>query len=531
MGQSRLVYVGLISVVAMLSLLAAWGMSGSKSERQRLADAAPPARREITAVAEVRPVQKVIVTRASLTSQRPVELRAQASTAGSQQSVVEQLPAVGTAVDNGHVVAVIDGRPVFALEGAPAGRDLRPGDTGADVVAVQSALTKLGYPISPMEQEFGQSTQQAVEELFRSAGFDAATTTDPSGPSSAETGPSSVEDRRASARDAVGVAKTQLGAARAALTAARQAAPDTDADAAAVYLEAERVHRLAVDAARAAYAAALERSDPAAPAGQILTPVYVASLERTRDLAIAQADATLQAAQSQRHDVARRQIQAQSAQTAEVAARASAVAQAEATLREAERQLHRAETTDGVVLRRSEVLMVGALPATVLSSSQPSASSAVILTIDDGEPAIAVKLNAAQIRLLEGHGGLEVEIEVPSGRVVAGVPPGSPPATEGRADNEDAYTLWVPVAGVFEPSDLAVDSRTTLRIGDSSAVLAVPRTAVQSSADGSNIVSVVRDSRTSSVKVNVGRSADGWSAVEPSIPGELKAGDDVVVHE
>jgi peptidoglycan hydrolase-like protein with peptidoglycan-binding domain len=78
------------------------------------------------------------------------------------------LPAPGDVIEEGTVVATVDGRPVVALIGStPLWRDLGPGvDDGADVLAVEQALQRLGFTAEfdvTVDGDWTDATTRAVK--------------------------------------------------------------------------------------------------------------------------------------------------------------------------------------------------------------------------------------------------------------------------------------------------------------------------------------------------------------------------------
>ncbi|OCI29897.1 peptidoglycan-binding protein [Oerskovia enterophila] len=111
----------------------------------------------------------------------PVSMTVEAQ---NQQSVVVTPPAaltgVVTSVDRsagdtlspGSVPFRVNGRPVFVLEGAFAlYRDIRPGDEGDDVLALQKGLLAAGYALGRPDGKYGPRTQAAVWSMYRAAGY------------------------------------------------------------------------------------------------------------------------------------------------------------------------------------------------------------------------------------------------------------------------------------------------------------------------------------------------------------------------
>jgi peptidoglycan hydrolase-like protein with peptidoglycan-binding domain len=119
------------------------------------------------------------VARRSLSSQTQVD--GTLGYAGSY-SVVNQrpgtttwLPAVGHVVRRGQTLYRIDDSPVVLLYGStPAYRELRQGESGADVRQLNAALVALGYAdgseLDPASDDFGWRTRVAVEKLQHDLG-------------------------------------------------------------------------------------------------------------------------------------------------------------------------------------------------------------------------------------------------------------------------------------------------------------------------------------------------------------------------
>jgi hypothetical protein len=87
---------------------------------------------------------------------------------------VTALPAAaGTELHEGELVAAVADRPVILLQAdLPLYRDLGPGDSGPDVVALQRSLARLGHRIRAGEAGIlGPSTQAAVSAVWRAAGY------------------------------------------------------------------------------------------------------------------------------------------------------------------------------------------------------------------------------------------------------------------------------------------------------------------------------------------------------------------------
>jgi peptidoglycan hydrolase-like protein with peptidoglycan-binding domain len=109
---------------------------------------------------------------------REQAIPAVAPLSGNKPIITSTPVAAGQVVRSGDVIAEIADRPVFILEGRiPLLRDLRPGDTGADVTRRRDALAGAGYESQDAPGVFGQSTTRAVETLYRDAGYQPPGTT------------------------------------------------------------------------------------------------------------------------------------------------------------------------------------------------------------------------------------------------------------------------------------------------------------------------------------------------------------------
>ena len=93
------------------------------------------------------------------------------------EGTLTALPDVGTVIDNGTVVAEVDGRPVIALLGPlPMWRDLGPSvDDGKDVLQLEFTLATLGYAEEhdlTVDEDWTSATTDAVEAFQADHGQD-----------------------------------------------------------------------------------------------------------------------------------------------------------------------------------------------------------------------------------------------------------------------------------------------------------------------------------------------------------------------
>jgi hypothetical protein len=113
---------------------------------------------------------------------QPGTLTYRAQSDGSPYSVINQargtyteLPAVGRAISQGHVLYRVDDSPVVLLYGStPAYRTLSAGASGPDVAELNADLVALGYAtraqLRPRSTSFGPATATAVDKLQASLG-------------------------------------------------------------------------------------------------------------------------------------------------------------------------------------------------------------------------------------------------------------------------------------------------------------------------------------------------------------------------
>ncbi|WP_029069046.1 peptidoglycan-binding protein [Jonesia quinghaiensis] len=130
---------------------------------------------------------------------------------GESPIVTERIAKAGATVPSGKPVVSIAGYPVFVLSiPFPLYRDLAPGDSGQDVKALQTELSRLGHYTGSIDGEYGPGMAAAVRDLYRSA---------------AATAPQA----SAELRDAVTAAQQELNAARGTTTSNTGDTPNSDA--------------------------------------------------------------------------------------------------------------------------------------------------------------------------------------------------------------------------------------------------------------------------------------------------------------
>lgn len=173
--------VGLLvaGCVLVLGLPAGWGLASQfQSPAQREATTTPPPKTPVTVAVQHGTLDRQITARADVGP-------ATTTTLGLNQTdgvVTGQPRATGDTVSSGTVVAEVNGRPVFVLAGRfRFYRDLASGDTGPDVRQLQDALRARGSAIPASESgTFAQATERAVTALYKAAGYQVQTRTEPS---------------------------------------------------------------------------------------------------------------------------------------------------------------------------------------------------------------------------------------------------------------------------------------------------------------------------------------------------------------
>lgn len=179
-GQRRFVLaVVLAGFVAAASVV---GASAVRSPAQVAAERRPPTATITSSLVERRALETTVLARGTARAATVVEGPVPSGVVGGPGPIITLRPvAVGSEVTPGKLVVEVSGRPVIVVVGPGSlYRDIRPGDVGRDVEAVQGALAALGYPGGDGPGRYGARTQAAVEKLYRSLGYPVVRT-DPAG--------------------------------------------------------------------------------------------------------------------------------------------------------------------------------------------------------------------------------------------------------------------------------------------------------------------------------------------------------------
>ncbi|MGH3938885.1 MAG: peptidoglycan-binding protein [Pseudonocardiaceae bacterium] len=173
MRRRRIVALAVVGACAIAFVVGLIALMLMKSPEQQLADSSAPPASVITAPVELKIVTSTVVTRGRVTASSVLEVTPTSALGASVLVVTEVRTRAGDEVAPGQVLLAVSGRPLIALPGAvPAYRDLKPGDSGADVVQLQAALTSLGYATGEdASGVFGSGTKAAVQRLYEALGY------------------------------------------------------------------------------------------------------------------------------------------------------------------------------------------------------------------------------------------------------------------------------------------------------------------------------------------------------------------------
>lgn len=238
MNQRKM--VGVVMAAVMASTGVGWAAgSRMKSPAQVAAEAAPPKASLITAPVEKRALSSRVTTRGTVRYGEPQSVTLAASTLGAAgggggaagggggggSSLVTKPPEKGAILAENSVAMEVAGRPVRVLVGAvPMYRDLRPGDTGADVLQLEQALARLGHRPGKVDGTYDSATEEAVAGWYTALGYRAKDETDAQREAlrNARQAVSQAEDQLLQAQDGVDNAQPPGTTARARLAKARR---------------------------------------------------------------------------------------------------------------------------------------------------------------------------------------------------------------------------------------------------------------------------------------------------------------------
>ena len=164
--------VAALLAVSLVSAGIGWiAARGLKSPAEVAARTAAPSASRITAPVELRVLRSTLFTRGTVRFGSPKAITLPASSVKTGSLVVTAPPVKGRELKEGSKAGDLGGRPVMVLAGKlPMYRDIRPGDSGEDVVGLKAALGRLGFNAGS-GGVFDGAAQQAVAKWMSSLGY------------------------------------------------------------------------------------------------------------------------------------------------------------------------------------------------------------------------------------------------------------------------------------------------------------------------------------------------------------------------
>lgn len=166
--------IGLVAGGLVVVMAGTWFLASSFASPQQVAAAAsPPPPETIFAEVTQGDLEELQSAAGSVEFAGFVELVPMAVPDATRSVITQSFVVAGAGVSEGTALFALNERPVFFLSSPfPLYRDLREGDSGADVLQLQEALVSRGM-LATADGEFGARTAAAVCELFDAAGFEA----------------------------------------------------------------------------------------------------------------------------------------------------------------------------------------------------------------------------------------------------------------------------------------------------------------------------------------------------------------------
>lgn len=497
MRPSRVLILVVVAAIAAAGI--AWALASRiQSPAEIQAETAPPEPSLITVPVEFIELEDAVITSGTSRFEEPVAVSIAA------EGVIEVAPERGAEINEGDVALVVNGRPLFILDGdLPMWRPILPATEGSDVVQLQESLARLGFDPGPVDGIYGPRTQGAVTDLYASRGFDA-------------TGPTDMQT------DALEGAQLAASDAHKAVTDARQAIADLDAT---IALDEGVIAAVAALTSAQATLIAAEQAVAAAPVST--PPDQLAALQ-------AAAAAAAEAVVNAQNGLDAATAAAEAALAPERKQLSDALDQAIRARTEANKALARLRKTTGVSVLLSEVAFVDGLPGRIdtVPVARGDFAQGIVMTVTGQNLVINGSLPRDRWTLVSEGDAVEIENR-DTGEMIDGVL--SFVADESGTNGVDSsrYYFEVEPIGATEAEfdNLRnVSVRLTIPVVSSGGrVLAVPLAALSLAADGNSIVEVENpDGTTRFVTVDVGLTTEGTAEVSP-IDGELSEGDQVVV--
>ncbi len=560
--MNRRALVAVVAAVAVAFAGIGW-FAGQriKSPAEIAAEQAPPEPSLITVPVEFRELSQTLVVRGTARSNESTPLEA---TSASGETIITRITAeAGQELSEGDVAIEVAGRPVFVLQGQlPVFRSLIPTLEGPDVQQLEEALARLGHDPGTVDGVFDGDTADAVELLYREAGYKPVEPTDQD-LANLKAERQAVDDAAA----AVSESEKALAAASAGPPESTRIQLDQDVKRAEAELAAAKSGQLLADAtaqrkaAETAAAAAKTEADAAAArltqaqggthpdTGSPPTSEELAELTAANDAAAAAKAETDQAvtdakkaetdaAANQANAIEEAEIGVTLAKANRTEALATDTAAAADSLKAARQRLSDARSsladTQSVVdtqFPAAELYFLPSLPRTVQSLTVEAGQrpAGPVMTVTGSGTSITSAVAASDRRLISTGDVAILEDDDLGIRAEATIAfiadnPG------GGETPSDRYLIRIEPDEELPEDALNVNFRITIPVTSSGGeVMAVPLAALSAGTDGTTRVEVERSGgETELVKVSPGLKADGFVQIDV-VDGSLKAGDRVVV--
>lgn len=554
MRRQRMIAAVLAGVVATSG--AGW-VAGArmKSPAQAAADTAPPEASLITAAVEKRTLSSTVTTRGTVRYGQPQSVTLAASAlggggGGGGSSLVTKAPEKGAELAESAVALEVSGRPVFVLQGdVPMYRDLRPGDTGADVRQLEEALARLGFSPAKVDGTYDVATEAAVDAWYEKAGYRAQGPTDEQRDALrvARKAVSGAEDQVLQAEENLAKARAGATAKDIAMAEAEVRTAQRDRARAEEELDAAKADEVAARAAEAA-ARAEEEAVRARNAEEVQSEVDEVRRQAEAEIAAAEAATRTAAEQVVRATravpeairavaaaddrVALAKANLDSLKTPPDTAGATAMlVKAKADLADAKAQLAELDGEIGVVVPADEVLFFPSLPLRIDEPKVERGDDGTqeVMVVSTSRLAVDSSVSipdASLVKVGDKVSMRSTDLGIEATGVVSKL--ASKPGTDG-VDSQKVYMEVVPDDPPAELTGASV--RITIAVKSTGgAVLSVPVAALSVGADGTSRVQVAeRDGTIRTVSVEPGLSAQGYVQVTPVAGATLSDGERVVV--
>lgn len=550
MTLSRRALLAVVAAVAVLSAGIGW-LAGQriKSPAEIAAEQAPPEASLITVPVELRELSQSLVVRGTVLANETAPIDASSA---SGETIITRLTAeAGDELAEGDVAIEVAGRPIFVLQGSlPTFRSLIPTLDGPDVRQLEEALDRLGHEPGEIDGVYDGDTADAVERLYRAAGYTPDEPTEDE-LASVEANEDAVTAARAGVRDAeAALAEAQAGPPESTKIQLDQAVADAeaalaDAQAGTAVAEATRARQAAeAEAASAADRLAQAEGGTHPDTGQPPTEGELSELRADKeaaDQAVTEAKAFEDQAKSDQAqlveraetDLALAKATRTEALATDTAGATAFLTQARQQLTDAQADLARSRSVVDTRFPAAELYFLPSLPRKVQSvdvevGERPSGSA---MTVTGSGTAITSAVAASDRRLIEV--GDTAILDDESLGITAEATISFIAANPGGGDiASDRYRIRIDPVEELPEEALGVNFRITIPVTSSGGeVMAVPLSALSAGTDGSARVEVERSSgETELVIVTPGLRASGYVQIDV-VDGRLEPGDRVVVGQ